>query len=42
MKDRLFAVLVLIAILGGGYIISKNQTEEDKIKSYSFMMSRMK
>lgn len=34
MKDRIFAALVLIVLLGASYIISKHQTEEDKVINF--------
>lgn len=40
MKDRIFAAMVLIVLLTSSYIISKHQTEEDKIKN--FMTLHMK
>ncbi len=40
MSDRIFAVLVLMLILTASYVISENQTEENKIKSYEFMMRK--
>ncbi len=42
MNIRIFAALVFILIIGGSYIVSKNQTEEGKVKSYNFMMLHMK
>ncbi len=40
MSDRIFAVLVIMLIITASYVISKNQTVDDKIKSYNYMMRK--